>query len=136
VGLVLLALLGCQAEDEGFITDPEPESCMQPVRVDVWSDADGDGEFDPDETPLPDVLLLVTAEDLLPEEAIEQTTGEDGRAYFGGFEFDDCSPEGYSVLFARQVTGYAFPADPVFSLDGFDMLNDVVAFGLRPLEVE
>lgn len=134
------ALIGCasgslqetETPEEQERTDPGPETCQQAVRVDVWADLDGDGQPGPDEPPLEGVLVIVAPQDNPAEGNFQQKTNADGRAYFAGFEFPDCSPDGYSALFARQVSGYAFPDDPVYPLDGFDMLEDVVGFGLLP----
>ncbi|MGD8822633.1 MAG: hypothetical protein PVG63_05980 [Anaerolineales bacterium] len=135
-GLILSLVLSmwaaaCQATptEEMIVVDEGP--CMDRVLVEVWNDLDGDGEIDPGEPPVPDALIILARQGAPTEENIQTQTNAEGRAYFGAFEMDNCSPEGYEVLFARSVPGFAFPENPAFRLDGFDMLHDTVYFGLQ-----
>ena len=133
VGMILiLSLAACQVTptEEMIVVDEGP--CMDRVLVEVWNDLDEDGEIDPGEPPVPEALIILARQDAPTEENVQTQTNAEGRAYFGAFEMDDCSSEGYEVLFARSVVGFAFPEDPLYVLDGFDMIHDTVYFGLIP----
>jgi hypothetical protein len=135
-GLILSLVLSiwaaaCQATptEEIIVVDEGP--CMDRVLVEVWSDLNGDGEIDPGEPPVENASIILARQENPEEDNIMAQTNAEGRAYFGAFEMDDCSPEGYEVLFARSVSGFVFPDEPLFKLDGFDMLHDTVFFGLQ-----
>jgi hypothetical protein len=130
IGAILI-LAACQATptEEMIVVDEGP--CMDRVVVEVWSDLNGDGVIDPDEPPVEEASIILARQENPEEDNILARTNADGRAYFGAFEMDDCSPEGYEILFNRSVPGYAFPEDPLFRLDGFDMIHDTVYFGLQ-----
>lgn len=129
---VFLLLAACQATPTDVITDPGPESCQHRILVQVWSDLNDDGVWDESEPPIEGALVLLAEQSESEGSNIQMETNVEGDAFFGGFELNNCSPEGYQVLFARSVSGFAFPEDPLFRLDGFDMLHDTVSFGLVP----
>lgn len=131
LGSVLL-ITACQATPTPVITDVGPESCQDRVLVEVWSDLDGDGEKDAGEPLVEGALILLVRQDDPEGDNIQAETNSEGQAFFAGFEMDNCSPEGYEILFARSVPGFAFPENPIFGLNGFDMLHSVVTFGLLP----
>jgi hypothetical protein len=131
---ITLTLAACQAAptEEIIVVDEGP--CMDRVLVEVWSDLDGDGEIDPGEPPVENASIMLARQANPEEDNVLAKTNAEGRVYFAAFEMDNCSPEGYEILFARSVAGFAFPEDPVFNLDGFDMLHDTIYFGLQPQE--
>ena len=116
------------------LMDPGPDECQDRVLVVVWGDRNGDGVQDPDEPLLQDVLLQIKQIGSAADEGLQMSTSENGRVSFPTRELEGCSPEGYQVLFLRQVAGYEFPEDPVVDLEGFSPDTDAVEFGLVPSE--
>lgn len=129
-----IILAACQAAptEDDIVVDDGP--CMDRVVVEVWNDVDGDGEVDQGEPPVADALIILARQESPTEENVQTQTNDEGRAYLAAFDMDNCSPEGYEVLFARSVPGFAFPEDPLFRLDDFDMIHDKVYFGLQSVE--
>ena len=127
-----LSVVACQATPTEIITDIGDESCQNRVLVEAWADLDGDGEKNENEPPVEGALIILARQDDSEGENVQAETNSEGRAFFGGFEMENCSSEGYQILFARSVPGFAFPEDPIFDLDGFDMLHEAVNFGLLP----
>jgi hypothetical protein len=129
MGLTVI-LAACQATPTEVITDIGPESCQDRILIEVWNDLDGDGEWDEPEPPVEGALIILARQDDPQQDNIQTQTNSEGQAYFGGFEMAGCDPLGYQILFARSVSGFAFPQDPAVDLNNFDMLEDVVQFGL------
>lgn len=124
-------LPGIESTPTPMTTDPGPDECFQRVLVTVWGDTNADGIQDDNEPPLENVLLMIAPLNS-PEDGIQLSTAANGNAHFPTRELADCDPSGYQVLFLRQVSGYAFPEDPVVDLAEFDPLRDRVPFGLIP----
>lgn len=118
-------------EDEPVIVDDGP--CFDAVKVDVWADLNGDGVWDEGEPPLEDVLIIAALTGQ-PENNVQAETGASGSAYLPFFEMEDCDPLRYDILFPRQVAGYAFPDDPLVSIDEIMPGQTYAAFGLVPEE--
>ncbi|TFH33377.1 MAG: hypothetical protein E4G99_11510 [Anaerolineales bacterium] len=126
--IIFLLLSACQP----MTTDPGPDECQDAIGVVVWADLNANGERDPEEPPISDVLLMLAPRDDPASGNIQLTTGQNGQAHFPARELTDCSPAGYAAVFPRQVAGYQFPANPVIALDDFNPDLDKVEFGLVP----
>ena len=137
---ILIAMVGLVVACRSFpgtptpvIVDPGQAECQDRVLVIVWGDRNRNGLQDSDELPLANVLLMMAQKDDPSSEGIQFSTGTDGKAHFPTRELDDCRTLGYQVLFLRQVAGYEFPSDPVVDLNDFNPNEEIVRFGLLPL---
>ncbi len=110
-------------------TDPDPDGDGDPRNNDdptefeiasgelsgnVYVDSDGDGFFDPDETPIPGVIITLTGTDINGNPVTLTTTTAADGSYF----FDDLLPGDYTVT-QTQPTGF---------IDGIDTLGDSGGF--------
>jgi len=128
-------LAGCQTLSISptlEISDPGPAECQHAVIVEVWGDLNADGIKDAGEPLLPDVLVVLALKSDPGAGSLQMKTGDNGRAYFPTRELVDCRVADYHVLFAKSVTGYEFPENPLIPLTDFTPQRDIIQFGLVP----
>lgn len=111
---------------------PSPQiisECFLYRQAQVWSDADGDGVFDPEETPLSPVSVTIEAVDR-PGYSFSAQTGRDGIASINGVgDFGAFCDE--LVAKVSVPAGYAPTTPSVVNLKGKPP-EEILLFGLMP----